>query len=258
MKKYYIPIVIFMSAILFCMGGIHPAKTDPSSDKTFHIIGCAASFGSDSSNVHMNALGEPVDFPFNPTVAEAMHEDADALRNAYGVDAVGVFVQERGSPNACATSTVVTDDDVGAPVGYHPDGTVFFGVKLIGEEIDAENGYGWAIPAIEAHEFAHILQYKRHFPLEGTKWCELHADFMAGWFMAWRIFHAPTNAVPGMDSFNKMGDNDFTNPQHHGTPAARTAAYKAGFDCLPTNPTASQAYDAGIAYLQTLDAPIPN
>src|SRR5262249_42632574 len=63
--------------------------------------------------------------------------------------------------------------------------------------------------------------------VQTAKLVELHADFMAGIYMAGK--------KPSIDlesyahAFFKIGDDEFTNPDHHGTPEERYLALKEGY-----------------------------
>jgi hypothetical protein len=111
-------------------------------------------------------------------------------------------------------------------------GTVLFGIKLMTEEFAVENG-GYAIAGIGAHECAHIFQYFSGYAASlsasgSARPIELHADFLAGYYMAKKSHNKHKLQVFANSLFNK-GDFDFNDPTHHGTPDERVAAMEAGF-----------------------------
>src|SRR5262249_37237136 len=94
-----------------------------------------------------------------------------------------------------------------------------------------------AVTAVCAHEFGHILQYKTPGLLEALlegqvtdKRVELHADFLAGYFAGIRKLEKPDfPAAIFPFKLRSMGDNNFKDPGHHGTPDERAAAAVQGF-----------------------------
>jgi hypothetical protein len=99
------------------------------------------------------------------------------------------FYDDTDAPNALALPQALVQ---GAP-----DGTILMGIKLYLQDI--ERYYGRIFEAgrinpyflkqalncniIMAHEFGHILQYKAGMNPEGPWQMELHADYLAGWWL---------------------------------------------------------------------------
>jgi hypothetical protein len=144
------------------------------------------------------------------------------------------IIQDGNSPNAFAMPRVTNPN--------FPDGTVAFGINLLRNELGS-TGTGCSTAAIVAHEYAHILQFKAGGVPQG-KYSELHADFLAGWYIGNRGRWVPTNAFSSMFSFYQKGDYSFNSPGHHGTPDQRAAAFRAGVEAM--NLHISQAYPLGI------------
>lgn len=100
---------------------------------------------------------------------------------------------------------------------------------------------------IMAHELGHILQYEfgygPHTPSPKQK--ELHADFMAGFYLkmikyrdqlAWRSDNDVINKLPdAIDLIHSTGDFDINSDDHHGTPTERVRAFNYGFSMEPNN-----------------------
>jgi hypothetical protein len=127
-----------------------------------------------------------------------------------------------------------------------PDGTVVFGMTLMREEFSRSSGRGYAIPAIMAHEFGHILQYRLGVQMP-TKMMELQADVLAGWYLAHRSDYAWTDVQEPLRSFFEKGDYQFNNPDHHGTPKERLSAIAFGLTLGRAN--IQQAFQESTRYI---------
>lgn len=159
------------------------------------------------------------------------------LRTAFQLSPRFSFIREPRGPNAFAT----------------PDGNVFLGIQLAQKELQEENGFvgNYSIHGVLAHEFGHILQFNagldRQMP---TKLMELHADFMAGWYLANRAMVWGTDVSQAMNSLYRKGDYDFNSPDHHGTPDERKRAYAQGL--LTQGMNVSQAAQVGVQFVATM------
>lgn len=137
------------------------------------------------------------------------------------------FYDDEGAPNAIA-----------APFTLLPDttGTVLFGINLLRAQLDAHPDGDIAVLGICAHEFAHVVQFfsphyrqlrKAH---RTVKLVELHADFLAGYFVARRRARFPEMRLQGLgEAWEAMGDVEYNDPKHHGTSAERLAAIEEGY-----------------------------
>jgi hypothetical protein len=162
------------------------------------------------------------------------------------------YYDDRDRPNALATDAKDLD---------RAQGTVLFGRDLLRQtRIELEHPEV-AVTAVCAHEFGHILQY--NWPtlletlLEGqttVKRVELHADFLAGYFAGIRKlektdFPAAIFAV----KLRSMGDNNFNDPRHHGTPDERAQAVVQGFKAAhQERRKLVDAVQSGIQYVLSL------
>ena len=157
----------------------------------------------------------------NRLIDAAYQREGLFLVQLFQVTAAGSFMDDSDAPNAYATPEQIF------PNG--PDGTVVFGMSLLGHELERDGGIGLAVPAIMAHEFSHLRQFKdRRIMHNSIPWRELHADFLAGWYLSRRKLAAPTDVRPAMSSFFEMGDYEFNDPNHHGTPDQRLDCLIAG------------------------------
>lgn len=106
-----------------------------------------------------------------------------------------------------------------------PDGTVALGFQLMSQELRDSNR-GVTLMAIIAHEFGHIVQFKRRPALAGYL-LELQADYLAGWYMGQRGASAATMEEV-MAAFFIKGDADFTDRSSHPSPDMRRDAVSTG------------------------------
>lgn len=129
---------------------------------------------------------------------------------------------------------------------------IMIGKSLMLDEFVKTNG-SKSIIAIMAHEFGHCLQYKYNMEVDGSwggKWCELHADYMAGWFMGMKQYFS--NDKLSQEEFNKvvesffeLGDTDYYDPNHHGTKQERSTAFLGGFYAAT-----SKQFDLNTSYFE--------
>jgi hypothetical protein len=176
-------------------------------------------------------------FPSGDYALDAFYQNEGvALVNAFSVSPRGFYFIDGYSPNAFATSQVVN--------AYGPDGTVLFGVTLLQQEL-ARDGQGLSVRAIMAHEFTHLVQFKRGTSMPG-KHPELQGDYMAGWYSAQRGV-SMAQLEPILMSFFSKGDYEFNSAAHHGTPTERINSVRAGYASGSTS--FEQAWTASLQYL---------
>jgi len=139
------------------------------------------------------------------------------------------FYRDDDSPNAFATPERLRGDG---------QGTVGFGVALMRSLLTKFSRGAWsstgdhAAVAIFAHEFGHIVQFFNGFPMVRGKLPELHADYMAGWYTGTRAlqlygYQQVDFGVISRQMYD-IGDFEFTDPGHHGTPQERVQTYLSG------------------------------
>lgn len=113
---------------------------------------------------------------------------------------------------------------------------------------------------IVGHEFGHIFQVRNNYiePLKvaaangGKKYVELHADFLAGWFMSKQNQVSMESMQYVTDALFSRGDNSIKSPEHHGTKAERFAAVLQGYVRGPATDSAQGAAENGVAYIQEI------
>jgi hypothetical protein len=161
------------------------------------------------------------------------------------------YYDDYESPNAFATPAVRRQK---------ADGTVLFGKNLLKQLLATRESPDVAVAAVCAHEFGHILQYKRKLDERvgagqpTSKRLELQADFFAGFFAGVRKRERADfpAAVFAVTQFN-MGDPHINHPQHHGTKEERGEAISRGFEAsFRQHLTLSDAIEASVAYVTRL------
>ena len=122
-----------------------------------------------------------------------------------------------------------------ASFGFIPDKIVMGDGILAGY---ADLGFSDVAPkAIFAHEFAHHIQFENDYfrvfetQAEATRYGELMADAMAAYYLTHKRGEAlnAKRVAEFLDVFYQIGDCQFTNGGHHGTPNQRLAAAEFGF-----------------------------
>jgi hypothetical protein len=169
----------------------------------------------------------------------------DGFLQTEGLNLVGTFslsprmflLVDNQSPNAYATPERAN--------ALGPDGTILFGHRMLSEQLQRDPSGATAV-AIMAHEFGHLAQFRTGFREPGKR-PELHADYMAGWYMNLRGRYAWTNLMPALQVFFSVGDYQFNSPTHHGTPQERLSAAQAGFASGALN--AGHAYQLGLQFV---------
>jgi hypothetical protein len=167
---------------------------------------------------------------------QAFNQEGNLISSLFGVTPQLFIIEDGHSPNAYADG---------------PGNRLLFGIRLLADELWSMDRGGTAVAGITAHEFAHILQWRtdpRNIELVRASDRELHADFMAGYYLARKSKITPIDLPGFARSLYKKGGYDFTNPLHHGTPAERVDSMRAGFACKSTS--ARDAYRAGVKYLK--------
>jgi hypothetical protein len=116
-------------------------------------------------------------------------------------------------------------------------GTVLFGTPLFEDELKARDPSGMTIIAIVAHEFGHIIQFKRNLREQilanqpTVKRLELHADILSGYYIgSMKRLNPNLQVYSAGQVFDRIGDSDFSSPTHHGTSQERVKASQFGFN----------------------------
>ena len=191
-----------------------------------------------------------------PMIAKSGNKDFDMalaqtlakIASAFEVLPHFAYYDDYDGQNAYATNAVRSK---------RSDGTVLFGQGLLQELMANIESPAVAVAAVCAHEFGHILQYKRGLDRvlldkqPTVKRVELQADFFAGYFAGKRKLERPSYpaAVVAITQFG-YGDNDVDSESHHGTPKQRGDAVVAGFNAAYRSQLSlADAIESSVAYV---------
>jgi hypothetical protein len=163
----------------------------------------------------------------NKALDYALAQTLARITDAFQVLPGFVFYRDRNDANSFAT-----------PRRRFPrtDGTILFGTRFLHQLLSRHDNPEIALTSICAHEFAHILQFKRGLLaslLEGqptTRRCELHADFFAGYFAGMRKKEKPEYPAAVFAVTLSSLTTGANYRHHHGTPQQRAAAIMRGFE----------------------------
>jgi hypothetical protein len=162
------------------------------------------------------------------------------------------YVEETNSPNAWAIPETLISGT---------KGTVLIGLKLIAFLMQSQNG-GASVAGVCAHECGHIYQYssgaaERFGTTDyGRILRELHADFIAGYYMGRRKEYTADHVRLFSRTLFDVGTYDFANPQYHGSPALRATSMEAGYHQAATGVAFADAAIKGEAYVRCITGPI--
>lgn len=143
-----------------------------------------------------------------------LRSEFNAQGNFWGIPGVQfAFLNDCGSPNALANPQ---------------DRSILFGIGMIQKLISQ---FGDLVPLwqVIAHEWGHQIQFAL-----GDSWLnastvapkELEADMFSGFYLS--IAKSTSNLSSSITNAFSLGDWDFNNPNHHGTPEQRARAVVAG------------------------------
>jgi hypothetical protein len=183
----------------------------------------------------------------NPTLDRALIAELRKIVTIIPVNPGFQYVEEK-SPNAFAIKKSLIPNT---------EGTVFIGLKLI-ESLMKQEGGGIPLAGVCAHECAHIYQfssgiYDRLAKADsGLILVEMHADFLAGYYMAKRNDVTIENVKRFMMLFIQFGNYDYGNPKYHGPPGLRSAAMEGGYRSAERGIGFRDAAIEGEAYVRQL------
>lgn len=172
------------------------------------------------------------------------------LTQVFGERPGFAFYDDSSSPNAYATS----DTRV---LGTW--GTVMFGRSMFRSLLNENHDEGIVVIATIAHEVSHIVQF--HHNLQPSlmagqrtvKRVELHADYLAGFYLGTRKRDNPSITLLASGAlFRDLGDDDTRDRDHHGTPGERIASAERGFKIGISGGSLQSAIGEGMRYALTL------
>lgn len=163
----------------------------------------------------------------DPVLDSQLSADLFHISGIFGVKPGFGIIDDGQRPNAFATAESFIDNT---------DGTVLFGRTLLFSELRGHISGAIAVTGIMAHEFGHIFQFisglhgllTKDNPTQ--KLAELHADYMAGYYLGLKRLSGPMDIKVFLDSVYVKGDTDFNNEGHHGAPSNRKDALLEGYE----------------------------
>ena len=164
----------------------------------------------------------------NPRIDQATFEEANNLVRVTGMQPSLAFLDDMQSKNALAFRR-----DIISQRSEH--GAVAMGVRLIQEFLElptpTPSTNALCVQAALVHEWAHIAQFNFGVQASHVKFMELMADFIAGWYLGYKdaLIGGQADPTSPMLCAASVGDTNFNDPAHHGTPKERFGAYLAGF-----------------------------
>jgi hypothetical protein len=160
----------------------------------------------------------------NPQMDHWLDREGKILRGFFGINPGLVMYNDSliDRPNACVSAIPESNDC--------PDGTVALGYNYL-QNMYNYSGNFTMIPIVAAHQFAHIIDFTLKVTPATPIYKELYADYMAGCFIAYSSNQTWTDVSHNVRWVVRIGDYAAINdPDCHGTPMQRMAAFKAGYD----------------------------
>lgn len=191
----------------------------------------------------LESIGELYESTGDENLDNMLYHYKNKMENLFDVQTYMYIYNDSENPNAIAVRC--TD------FSKCKDGIILLGYNMLNEELSKSNYKEYAIVGVIAHEFAHILQYEEEEDLP-NKLLELHADFLAGYYLGKHGFSEEEIEVFAQSLF-EMGDYNFWDPDHHGTPEERVKAMVAGFMVGSSNQSVDEAYSQGITWVEITD-----
>lgn len=145
-------------------------------------------------------------------------KEVASLNRLFEVEAAFGFFDDADGANAVAIQKA-----------YDParkDGTVLLGRRLA-EQIARRHDklLSVALIGVLAHEWGHIRQFKAGVQASWGVHYELSADYLAGWYLARMSLVGEDRMDEGSRLFENLGDSQFMDEDHHGTPAQRSKMF---------------------------------
>lgn len=235
-----------------CLPRISAAEEEVPFGQPLQALGCSLNTGQAtklmSRSMTLSALKDKLietsgDAHLDVTLGKALVRLAAAFHEQPGF---GFYDDSRGK-NAYASRERVVQGTWG---------TVLYGQRMFQEVMERANDGGMAALTIAAHEFAHIAQFhtdtdsKLMANQTTVKRVELHADYLAGWYLGTRKQSQPDLKLWAAGrTVYEIGDEDFNDPQHHGTPDQRVDASEKGFALGLKSGEFHDAFEQGVRYI---------
>ena len=162
-----------------------------------------------------------------------------------------VFHVDPGFKFVKANNAAATDETV----VQGTRGTVFIGLDFVRKLVDHDDG-GISVAGVLAHECAHIYQYFSPYneKLKGPTnlWFELHADLLAGYYMAKKLGTETIRLTDFQRTLMQGGTFNEQAVKNHGSPGQRNAAMDKGYRLSRSGMSFEDAAREGKEYVQRL------
>ena len=183
-----------------------------------------------NSNVYSSVLNSTG----NSTLDKMIITESSKLERTFGVNA---------DFNICTGSSGLA---MASCKSSNCDGTIELGKDLLNFEYKKACSYSscdmgkWMVVAVLAHEIAHIIQYSHKMRFTSTVQQEIHADILAGWYIAKYMDEIMTDhdryfgrvyddiKFEIQMGFGFKGDKEYWSPYHHGNYLTRLSAVESG------------------------------
>ncbi len=124
-------------------------------------------------------------------------------------------------------------NDCGGPNAVSlPSADILYGVNLFQKSVAEYGGDAAPISGVLAHEWGHQVQFDNGWFMSSeatSRSIELEADAFSGYYMALGESFSWTSIDDYFSAIASLGDFNFNDPNHHGTPEERLAAAQLGF-----------------------------
>lgn len=199
--------------------------------------------------------GELSDSSGDSRMDKVLGEHAVELGNTIGVWP-GVFFYT-GHRRDLQSNAIATPATVVSPT----TGTIVFGKELFWDYVKKFDHSEVFAYTILAHEYGHAHQYVGGFSQRGSlefaqknvKRIELHADFIAGYFLSGYLDRSGSTLDIELNEifreWARIGDCNFNDSRHHGTPSERLQALTMGMRSRRSGRSFYQAAEEGTKYV---------
>ena len=219
--------------------------------KGCYLGGSAARQLVDAKAVQTFSTGaEPIRTSGNKDFDTALAHTLAKLSTTLNILPGFAYYDDNSAMNAFATPSPLLD---------RTDGTIMFGLGLLGRLLSSNDHPELSVAAVCAHEFGHIYQFKHgliDIVNEGSstvRRSELQADYFAGYFSGIRKREKPNFAAAVFaHTQHNFGDNMVDHPEHHGTPKERANAIVAGFHFAMAGHTLQDATKESTSYVLSI------
>lgn len=222
--------------------GIWPQRIVALSDSRVLPCGCST---DEFANRHQTKRSKSGDDQFDAALIEELKAIEQVIP---GINPGFQFVKAH---NAFTTAETVIRGT---------QGTVWIGIDFVRNLADPSSANGGiAVAGVLAHECAHVFQLAsadliKELMKDQTNGvlAELHADFLAGYYLARKRNVTPESLTIMQRVFVYQGAYDRKDPKYHGTPGLRGAAMDSGYFAAQDKKTFAEASAIGARYVRGL------